>query len=206
MATITIHGVPPSTFTRTVCMAAHEKGIDWELVPAFPGQVAAMNPFQKIPVMVHGDVSIFESAAILRYFDRTFAGPKLWPEEPRAAAACEQWASAVCDSMVNASLRYVAARFGFLPVPAEMSAKYLENTQKLVPVFDARLGANAYLAGEAATAADLYLYPLLEYFPHVPELAPILAAAPNCRRWMAAMEGRPSAKATALQQRPSLAA
>jgi glutathione S-transferase len=206
MATIKIHGVPPSTFTRTACMAAHEKGIDYELVMSFPGQVAPMNPFCKIPVLSHGDLTLFETTAILRYLDRTFAGPKLWPEETRAAALCDQWSSAVCDSMVNAALRYVAARLGFLPVPAEMQAKYLEDTKRVVPLFDARLAGNRYLVGETMTAADLFLYPLLDYFPHVPELAPVLASASNCKRWMAAMEARPSAKATVPPQRPQLAA
>ena len=95
MATIKIHGVPPSTFTRTACMAAHEKGIDYELVMSFPGQVAPMNPFCKIPVLVHGDLTLFETTAILRYLDKAFGGPKLWPEEMRAAALCDQWSSAV---------------------------------------------------------------------------------------------------------------
>ena len=33
MIAIKIHGVPPSTFTRAVRLACHEKGIDYELVP-----------------------------------------------------------------------------------------------------------------------------------------------------------------------------
>ena len=49
MADIKIYGVPPSSFTRTVLLACHEKGIDYELVPMFPGQMGALNPFQKIP-------------------------------------------------------------------------------------------------------------------------------------------------------------
>lgn len=48
MATIRIHGVPPSTFTRTVCMAAHEKDIDYELVMAFPGKLGPLVRRQNI--------------------------------------------------------------------------------------------------------------------------------------------------------------
>ena len=121
MATLKIHGMPPSSFTRTVRLAAHEKGIDYELVPAFPGQLGALNPFQKIPVISHGDLTLFESTAILRYLDRTFPGPKLWPEDSRGAALCDQWVSAICDSLASSALRYLANHFGFLPVPAEMA-------------------------------------------------------------------------------------
>jgi glutathione S-transferase len=84
MAAIKIYGVPPSTFTRAVRMGCHEKGIDYELVPTFPNTVGSLNPFGKIPAMTHGELTLFESSAILRYLDQAFAGPKLWPADARA--------------------------------------------------------------------------------------------------------------------------
>ena len=206
MATIKIHGMPPSTFTRTVLMACHEKGIDYDLVMMRPMDIGALNPFLKIPAMTHGDLTLFESIAILRYLERTFGGTKLWPDEPRAAAMVDQWASAVSDSLVNAALRYMAARFGFLPVPAEMAQKYLEKTREVVPHFDRRLGETRFLAGDGLTAADLFLAPLLFYFPDIPEMKAILDAAPHCGRWMREMASRPSVRATEPQQKPQLAA
>src|SRR5947199_10025596 len=96
MATIKIYGVPPSTFTRVVRLACHEKGIDYELVPTFPGTVEPINPFRKIPAMSHGELTIYESSAIVRYLDRVFPGPKLWPDDARQAAVVDQWVGAVC--------------------------------------------------------------------------------------------------------------
>ena len=90
------------------------------------------------------------SMAILRYLDRTFPGPKLWPDDSVGIAMCDQWISAVCDSLVNAALRYMAARFGFLPVPAEMQQKYLDKTREVLPIFDRQLGRTRYLAGDSA--------------------------------------------------------
>lgn len=206
MAAIRIHGVPPSTFTRTVRLACHEKGIDYELVPTMPSEIAPLNPFCKIPAIAHDDLVLFESTAILRYLDRTFPGPRLWPEDSVGVAMCDQWVSAVCDSLVNAALRYMASRFGFLPVPAEMQQKYLEKTREVVPIFDRQLGRTRFLAGEAMTAADLFLAPVLFYFPDIPELGAIADAAPNCARWARDMAGRPSVKATEPQQKPRLAA
>ena len=196
MATLKIHGMPPSSFTRTVRLAAHEKGIDYELVPAFPGQLGALNPFQKIPVISHGDLTLFESTAILRYLDRTFPGPKLWPEDSRGAALCDQWVSAICDSLASSALRYLANHFGFLPVPAEMADKYLAKASEVVPVFDRRLDESRYLAGDAVTAADLFLAPLVFNFPAVPGLKELGEAAPSLTRWMAEMSERPSMTAT----------
>jgi glutathione S-transferase len=196
MATIKLYGVLASPFTRTACLAAREKGVDYELVPMGPSDIGALNPFRKIPVLQHGDFTLYESTAILRYLDRAFPGAKLWPDDSRAAAFCDQWVSAVCDSLVNSALRYIAARLGFLPVPAEMQAKYLDKTREVVPAFEARLGESRYLAGASMSAADLFAFPLLAYFPAFPELAAILDASPNCRRWMAEMANRPSARET----------
>jgi glutathione S-transferase len=196
MASIKIYGVPPSTFTRTVRLACHEKGIDYELVPMFPGQIGALNPFHKIPAITHGDLTLYESTAILRYLDRTFPGPKLWPEDSRQAALCDQWSSAVCDSLVNSALRYLANHFGFLPVPQEMVDKYLAKAREVVPVFDRQLGQSRYLVGDSVTAADLFLAPLVFYFPGVPGLKEIGEAARNLGRWMTDMAARPSTTAT----------
>ena len=206
MSAIKIHGVPPSTFTWTARLACHEKGIDYELVPTTPGQIGSLNPFHKIPAITHGDLVLYETTAILRYLDRTFPGPKLWPEGSVAIARCDQWISAVCDHLVNSALRYMAARFGFLPVPAEMQQKYLDKAREVLPAFDLQLGLSRYLAGESVTAADLFLAPLLSYFPDIAELRVIGEAAPNCKRWMREMAARPSFTATTPQQKPQLAA
>jgi glutathione S-transferase len=196
MATLRIHGLSPSTFTRTVRLACHEKGIDYELVPMFPGQMGALNPFQKIPAITHGDLTLYESTAILRYFDRTFPGPKLWPQDSRQAALCDQFVSAVCDSLVNSALRYLANHFGFLPVPQEMADKYLAKAKEVVPVFDRRLGESRYLVGDSLTAADLFLAPIVFNFPAVPGLKEIGEASPHIDRWMREMSARPSMQAT----------
>jgi glutathione S-transferase len=206
MATIKIYGMPPSTFTRTVLLAAEEKGIDYELVPTRPADMTPFNPFHKIPAMTHGDLTLFESIAILRYFERTFGGTRLWPDDSKAAALVDQWSSAVADSLVNAALRYMASRFGFLPIPAEMAQQCLDKTRAFLPHFDRQLGKTRFLAGAAFSAADLYLAPLLFYFPDIPELKAILDAAPNCRRWMAEMQSRASVVATEPTQKPRLAA
>ena len=206
MATLKIHGLSPSTFTRTVRLACHEKGIAYEMVDATPGTIDALNPFRKIPAMTHGDLTLFESMAILRYFERMFPGPKLWPDDVAGAAACDQWASAVSDSLVNAALRYMAARFGFLPVPAEMAQKYLDKTAQLIPIFDRQLGKHRFLAGDALTAADLYLYPLYAYFPDIAETRAIADKAPNINRWAREMAARPSVQATEPTFKPQIAA
>ena len=207
MASIKVYGVPPSTFTRAVRMGCHEKGIDYELVPTFPNTVGPLNPFGKIPAMTHGDLTLFESSAILRYLDGAFPGPKLWPADARAAAIVDQWMGAAGDSLLNSAQRYLASRFNFLPVPAEMTRKYLDKTREVLPVFNRQLGKTRYLAGDTLSAADLVAAPPFFYFPEIPELAQILDSQSNCLRWMDDIAARASFAATVTppEMKPKLA-
>ena len=207
MAAIKIYGVPPSTFTRVVRLACHEKGIDYELVPTFPSTVGPLNPFGKIPAMTHGELTLFESSAILRYLDGAFPGPKLWPADAGAAALVDQWVGAAGDSLLNSAQRYVLSRFNLLPVPQEMTGKYLDKTREGVPVFDRQLAKTRFLAGDAVTAADFFFLPPFCYFDDVPEMKAIADQAPNCRRWLGEMAMRPSVVATVppAEMKPKLA-
>jgi glutathione S-transferase len=55
--------------------------------------VNAIHPLGKIPAMRHGNFQLFESKAIATYVDRTFTGPKLFPDDAKLCAQIEQWVS-----------------------------------------------------------------------------------------------------------------
>lgn len=57
MATLTLYGVPQSTYTRTTRMACEEKGIDYELVEVDPhsAEHKARHPFEKIPALLKAE-------------------------------------------------------------------------------------------------------------------------------------------------------
>ena len=72
-----IIGSKRSTYTRAVCMVCEEKGIDYTLTEVLldAPELRAIHPFGKMPVLRHGDLELFESAAISGYLDRSFGGP-----------------------------------------------------------------------------------------------------------------------------------
>ena len=197
MATLQIYGVPPSPFTRAARLACHEKGVDYELVSTPPGGTAPKNPLGKIPMMKHGDFTLFESQAIARYVDHTFDGPPLWPKEAHAAALCDQWLSVVCDSMVQTALAgVIAPRFGIIPGTEESIQASLKRTERVVGIVDKHLAGHRFLAGETVSAADLFLVPIFFYFPEIAELKALAETSPNCGRWARDMAARPSVQAT----------
>ncbi|MDP3172299.1 MAG: glutathione S-transferase family protein [Polaromonas sp.] len=90
-APITLYSGPLSMFGAKVQIAMLEKGLDFELVmvpfdmyrlyqPRHP-EVARINPKQQVPVLVHGDLELFDSTQIFEYLEELQPAPPLWPSE-----------------------------------------------------------------------------------------------------------------------------
>ena len=62
MAELEIMGVPFSNYVRSIRMLCEEKGITYKLTPSRPQSpgVKAIHPAGQIPVMRHGNVSLFD--------------------------------------------------------------------------------------------------------------------------------------------------
>jgi glutathione S-transferase len=54
--------------------------------PDFKTRVTALSAAGKVPVLIDGDTSIWESLAILEYLAEKFPSAALWPVDPRARA------------------------------------------------------------------------------------------------------------------------
>src|SRR5260370_20711553 len=85
--------------------------------------------------------------------------------------------------VVTAVVRYIASRFGIMPVTDEILQQCLRRTQRVLGIVDKHLADRRFLAGEAVTAADLFLVPIFFYFPEIAELKALAEASPNCGRW-----------------------
>ena len=95
MSEVTVHTIPGSPFARAALATLEEKQVSWRIAPLRPGQHReqahlARNPFGRMPVMDHGDFTLYETQAIVRYIDRVWPRPALTPEDPRGAARMDQ--------------------------------------------------------------------------------------------------------------------
>src|ERR671912_1483217 len=91
-----LYSGPLSMFGAKAEIAAHEKGIDFELVmvpfemkelyePKHP-EVLRINPKRQVPVLIHGELEIFDSTQIFEYLEDLRPQPALWPAQPAARA------------------------------------------------------------------------------------------------------------------------
>ena len=85
-----LYSGPISMFGAKVEIAAREKGLNFELImvaydaqsgyiPKHP-EVLRINPKRQVPVLVHGEVEIFDSTQIFEYLEELKPNPPLWPQ------------------------------------------------------------------------------------------------------------------------------
>ena len=205
MSEYLVHLIPGSPFSRAALAVLEEKGAPYRVVPVASGlrspQHLSRHPFGRVPVLEHGDFTLYETQAILRYLDRVLPEPALTPADPRRAARMDQamnvndWYLFHGVANVIAFQRIVGPRLmGLTPDEAAIAAMPKART-----VFDelaALLGEQRYFTGDSLTLADLLLAPQLDFMQQTPEWEALATSHPNIRRWLARMQARPSFLAT----------
>jgi glutathione S-transferase len=189
MSDIILYGDPRSTYFRTARMAAEEKGISYDM--AAPGDAGRdygqIHPFGKIPAMVHGDVTIYETAGIATYIDEAFDGPALAPSTALEKALMWQWVSAVNDYFYdtiikNYVLQYVFPKgAGGQPDMVAIQAA-LPDVKHRVMVLDQAVAAHDFVTGDQFTIADMFICPIMTYLGRMPEAPEIFADCQNIGR------------------------
>jgi glutathione S-transferase len=192
-----IIGSKRSSYTRVVCIVCEEKGIDYTLTEVALGapELRAIHPFGKMPVLRHGDLELFESAAIATWLDRSFDGPRLFPSDPRRAALTEQWVSFVNTVIDRTFVRtylyaYIATSDG-KPDRAAIE-RVLPDVRAQLTVLDKAVASTGHLVDDIFTYADINLLPILDRLKLPPEGAQALANAPNVAAYFARHATRPS--------------
>jgi glutathione S-transferase len=91
-----LYSGPLSMFGAKAEIALREKVFDFELEmvpfemkvlyePKHP-EVVRINPKRQVPVLIDGDLELFDSTQIFEYLETLKRDPALWPAEPRARA------------------------------------------------------------------------------------------------------------------------
>jgi glutathione S-transferase len=95
-SSLVLYSARLSMFGAKVQIAALEKGVAFELVmvpftqaagysPKHP-EVARINPKKQVPVLVHGDLELFDSTQIFEYLEDLQPSPRLWHADRVARA------------------------------------------------------------------------------------------------------------------------
>ena len=80
-------------FSQRCRIVLYEKGMDFEIIDVDihnkPEDLAVMNPYNEVPVLVERDLILHESNIINEYIDERFPHPQLMPADPVMRARAE---------------------------------------------------------------------------------------------------------------------
>jgi glutathione S-transferase len=204
---LVLHGYRYSVYVRIVRLALTEKGVAYDRVevnpfaPDVPAAYLALHPFGRVPTLVHDDFALYETGAITRYLDRTFAGPALQPDQPRALGRMDQIIGVVDSYGYWPLVRQVFSHRVFRPaigLPADETevGRGLAGATKVLTALEALAAPDAFLTGPILSLADLHLGAMLAYFAAAPEGAALLRNHPRLTAWWVRLSRRPSFAAT----------
>ncbi|HEY1227662.1 MAG TPA: glutathione S-transferase [Ramlibacter sp.] len=128
--------------------------------PTDTPQFLALNPNAMVPVLVDGEVVLWESNTICRYLAGRYGGAALLPADPARRALVEQWMDWQATELNN------AWRYAFMALvrgsPAHRDPDAIEasiaNWNRHMAILDRQLErTGAYVCGDEFTLADVVL-------------------------------------------------
>ena len=148
--------------------------------PAF----RALNPNGKVPLLVDGDLALWESDAIMMHLALGM-GSDLWPADPRAQVEVQRWLSwAAHEFNPQAGTLYfehvIRPMFGMGEVDGEAEAAALARTRRGLQILDAHLAERNFILGLSLSLADVSV---AVTFPYAGKANIPLADYPAVARW-----------------------
>lgn len=148
-------------------------------------QYLAMNPTQKVPTLVDGTLSIWESHTILRYI-ASKEKSALYPSEPGARTHVERWMDWTLAAL---NPTYLAGFRDAKKPEAERAPDTAKNLAAELALLDKQLGQQAWVAGKDFSLADIALGPIVKRCVAFPFGLPNY---PHISAWLAKLQARPA--------------
>ncbi|MCE9578333.1 MAG: glutathione S-transferase family protein [Deltaproteobacteria bacterium] len=148
-----------------------------------------LSPRGKVPVLVVGDVPLFESAVIVEYIDEVHP-PRVLPADPLERARQRAWIEVVNDLFMAqykiATATTAADRAAAVAIAADLLAR-----------FEAEIRGD-FFAGDAFGIVDVAIAPALTRFLLADAWLGLglYAKVPKVAAWAARLEARPSVRET----------
>ncbi|HEU0188118.1 MAG TPA: glutathione S-transferase N-terminal domain-containing protein [Gallionellaceae bacterium] len=160
---MTLYSGTTDPFSQRCRFVLFEKGMDFQVIDVDvfnkPEDLAVMNPYNKVPVLVERDLILFEANIINEYIDERFPHPQLMPADPIMRARARLFLH-----------RFEQELFSHIPALESGVAKNVEkarqavraNLTQIAPVFNKQ----KYMLGDEFSMLDVAIAPLLWRLDH----------------------------------------
>ncbi len=157
-------------YSGTTCPFSHrcrfvlyEKGMDFQIVDVDlfhkPEDLAVMNPYNQVPVLVERDLLLYESNIINEYIDDRFPHPQLMPADPVMRARTRLFLFRFEQEMF---CHIEAIEKGSQKAADKARITIRDNLTQISPVF----AKQKYMLGDEFSMLDVAIAPLLWRLDH----------------------------------------
>ena len=195
-----------------VALFLEEAGLEYEAIPVdtrkgeqHEAAYNALNPNHKVPTIVDGDATVFDSNAILLYLGEK-TGKFMPDNSPKSRAALLSWLMFVASGVGPYSGQSVHFRH-FAPDPKDYAVKrYLYEAKRHWGILNDRLASQEWVLGGQYTIVDMAVWGWGRMVPFVigesPKDVSVWEQLPHLKRLMDAVSARPAAaRAEAIRDR-----
>ena len=149
-------------FSHRCRIVLFEKGMDFEVIDVDlynkPEDIAIINPYNRVPVLVDRDLVLYEANIINEYIDERFPHPQLMPPDPIMRARARQLLHTFEQELFTHLEAPEAAQKGVDKVRIHVR----DHLTQLAPVFTKQ----KYMLGEEFSMLDVAIAPLLWRLEH----------------------------------------
>jgi glutathione S-transferase len=199
-----VYGFPRSTYVNIVRLILTHKDVPYifhDLEPVMgKAEHLALHPFNRVPILRHGDFTVYETSAIASYIDDAFDGPRLTPKGARERARMNQWVSAVNSYYYPYMIYHVTHERLVYPElgiasDEKVVAHALPKVELALGVMERELSRGQdYLIGSELTLADFFILPSTFAFSLTEEGKAMYPKYPAFCRWRERMENLPTTR------------
>ena len=212
MSEVTLFGFPRSVYVQMAGIVLTHKQVpyafhDLEAEMNTPSHIG-LHPFERVPILRHGDFAVYETSAIVSYVDDAFDGPTLTPSDPRMRAQMNQWISAVNGYYYPYLIYHVSHERNVFPqLGIESDEAVVAHAMPKVEVclreLEQQLSrSGAFLLGPELSLADYFMLPIVHAFGFSPEAQERYPRLPAISAWRERMEALPTMKRFRAAQPP----
>jgi len=155
---MTLYSGTTCPFSQRCRNVLYEKGMDFQIVDVDlqnkPEDLAVMNPYNQVPVLVERDLILYESNIINEYIDDRFPHPQLMPADPVMRARARLFLFRFEHEMFS---HVETLEKGNQRIADKARAAIRDNLVQIAPVF----GKQKYMLGDEFSMLDVAIVPLL---------------------------------------------
>jgi stringent starvation protein A len=170
---MTLYSGTTCPFSQRCRIVLYEKGMDFQIADVDlynkPEEIAVMNPYNRVPILVERDLILYESNIINEYIDERFPHPQLMPADPVMRARARLFLYRF-EVELFSQIEYLE---GGSQKNADRARQLVrDNLVQIAPVFVKQ----KYMLGEEFSMLDVAIAPLLWRLEHYQIAMPKQAA------------------------------